>query len=72
MERKPDGTVGSSGKIAIYILQAIKVTKSGRKPLDEVRLLIEKTLASDIEAKSHRQWLSRLKRDAYVRVDLPK
>jgi parvulin-like peptidyl-prolyl isomerase len=72
LERKPDGTVGSSGKIAVYILQAIKVTKSGRKPLDEVRLLIEKTLASDIEAKSHRQWLSRLKRDAYVRVDLPK
>ena len=72
LERKPDGTVGSSGKIAVYILQAIKVTKSGRKPLDEVRLLIEKTLASDIEAKSHRQWLSRLKRDAYVRVNLPK
>ena len=72
LERKPDGTVGSSGKIAVYILQAIKVTKSGRKPLDEVRPLIEKTLASDIEAKSHRQWLSRLKRDAYVRVTLPK
>jgi parvulin-like peptidyl-prolyl isomerase len=72
LERKPDGTVGSSGKIAVYILQAIKVTKSGIKPLDEVRPLIEKTLASDIEAKSHRQWLSRLKRDAYVRVNLPK
>jgi peptidyl-prolyl cis-trans isomerase SurA len=71
LERKPDGTVGSSGKIAVYILKALKVTKAGRKPLDEVRNQIERTLASDIEAQSHRQWLSRLKRDAYVRVTLP-
>jgi peptidyl-prolyl cis-trans isomerase SurA len=71
LERKPDGTVGGSGKIAVYILKALKVTKAGRKPLDEVRNQIERTLASDIEAQSHRQWLSRLKRDAYVRVTLP-
>lgn len=71
LERKPDGTVGNSGKIAVYILKALKVTQAGRKPLDEVRSQIERTLASDIEAQSHRQWLSRLKRDAYVRVTLP-
>lgn len=71
LERKPDGTVGNSGKIAVYILKALKVTQAGRKPLDEVRSQIERTIASDIEAQSHRQWLSRLKRDAYVRVTLP-
>jgi len=71
LERKPDGTIGNSGKIAVYLLKALKVTKAGRKPLDEVRNQIERTLASDIEAQSHRQWLSRLKRDAYVRVTLP-
>ena len=71
LERKPDGTVGNSGKIAVYILKALKVTQAGRKPLDEVRSQIERTLASDIEAQSHRQWLSRLKRDAYVRITLP-
>ena len=71
LERKPDGTVGNSGKIAVYILKALKVTQAGRKPLDEVRNQIERTLASDIEAQSHRQWLSRLKRDAYVRITLP-
>lgn len=72
LERKPDGSVGTSGKIAVYILKALNRTKAGFKPLDEVRTQIERELASEIEAKSHRQWLNRLKRDAYVRVNLPK
>ena len=72
LERKPDGSVGNSGKIAVYILKALDRTQAGHKPLDEVRIQIERELASDIEAKSHRQWLNRLKRDAYVRVSLPK
>ena len=37
-------------------------TQSGRKPLDEVRSQIERTLASQIEAESHSKWLSRLKK----------
>lgn len=72
LERKADGSVGESGKIAVYILKVIKKTKAGRIPLDEVRPQIEKNLASEIEAKSHGQWLSKLKRDAYVRITLPK
>ena len=72
LERKPDGSVGNSGKIAVYILKALDRTLAGHKPLDEVRTQIERELASEIEAKSHRQWLNRLKRDAYVRVTLPK
>ena len=71
LERKPDGSVTNSGKIAVYILKVLKKIEAGRKPIDEVRLQIEGTLASDIEALSHRQWLSKLKRDAYVRVNLP-
>ena len=71
LERKPDGTVGESGKVAVYILKVLKKTKAGRKTLDEVRPQIERSLASQIEAKSHGQWLSKLKRDAYVRITLP-
>ena len=71
LERKSDGTVGESDKIAVYILKVLKKTKAGRKPLDEVRPQIERSLASQIEAKSHGQWLSKLKRDAYVRITLP-
>ena len=63
--------MGDSGKIAVYILKAIDRTVAGFKPLDEVRTQIERELASEIEARSHRQWLNRLKRDAYVRVTLP-
>ena len=71
LERKSDNTVGKSGKIAVYILTALERTQSGRKPLDEVRSQIERTLASQIEAESHSKWLSRLKKDAYVRISLP-
>jgi hypothetical protein len=49
----------------------MKVRPAGRKTLEEVRPQIERSLASSIEAKSHREWLSRLKRDAYVKVSLP-
>ena len=71
LERKADGTVGESDKIAVYILKVLKKTKAGRKSLDEVRPQIERSLASQIEEKSHGQWLSKLKRDAYVRITLP-
>ena len=70
LERKPDGSVRNSGKIAVYLIKALKKIEAGRKPIDEVRSQIERTLASEIEALSHRQWLSKLKRDAYVRVNL--
>ena len=39
--------------------------------LEEVRLEIERTLASEYEAQSQRQWLGRLKKEAYVRITLP-
>ncbi len=71
LERKANGDIGKSGKIAVYLLKADKVKAAGRKSLDDVRLEIEKILASKIEAQSQRQWLNRLKRDAFIEVNLP-
>jgi parvulin-like peptidyl-prolyl isomerase len=65
--RKPDGTIGKSGKRAVYILKADKKIAAGVKPLDDVRQEIEKVLAHQLESLSQRQWLSRLKRDAYLK-----
>mgnify|MGYP003735637155 FL=1 len=71
LERTKDGGIQKSGKIAVYIIQASQKLSSGRKPLDEVRLEIEKTLASEYESQSQRQWFGRLKKKAYVRISLP-
>ena len=71
LERKPDGSIGKSGEIAYYILQAADIRPGGVKDINEVRPEIEKILASEIEAKSQRQWLSRQKKGAYVSVTLP-
>ena len=71
LERKANGEIGKSGKIAVYILKADDLKAAGRKSLDDVRLEVEKILASKIEAKSQRQWLNRLKRDAFIEVSLP-
>ena len=71
LERKANGDIGKSGKIAVYLLKAEEVVAAGRKSLDDVRLEIEKILASKIEAKSQRQWFNRLKRDAFIEVSLP-
>tara|TARA_Y100000588_G_C14244082_1_gene920674 strand:+ start:1258 stop:2277 length:1020 start_codon:yes stop_codon:yes gene_type:complete len=70
LERKADGSVGKSGKKAVYILKIDKKTEAGVKPLDQVRQQIEKTLANQLESQSQRQWLSRLKRDAYLKYYL--
>ncbi|MFL2912984.1 MAG: peptidylprolyl isomerase [Opitutales bacterium] len=71
LERKPNGQVGKSGKIAVYILKVEDLKPAGIKSLDQVRPEIEKILASRIEAKSQRQWFNRLKRDAFIQVNLP-
>ena len=71
LERKPDGSIGKSGKLAVYILKVEEKLPASRKPLDQVRPEIEKILASRIEAKSQSQWFSRLKRNAYVKISLP-
>lgn len=71
LERKDDGQVGKSGKIAVYLLKVEELEKAGRKSLDEVRPEIEKILTNRIEAKSQRQWFNRLKKDAYIQVSLP-
>ncbi len=67
LARKPDGTIGKSGKRAVYVLKADKKIAAGVKPLDGVRQEIEKVLANQLESLSQRQWLSRLKRDAYLK-----
>ena len=71
LERKEDGSISKSDKFSVYLLQVIERQDAGRKPLDEVRQEIERTLASNYESKSQRQWLGRLKKEAYVRVSLP-
>ena len=65
--RKPDGTIGKSGKRAVYVLKVDKKIAAGVKPMDDVRQEIEKVLANQLESLSQRQWLSRLKRDAYLK-----
>ena len=54
LERKPNGQVEKSGKIAVYILKVEDLKPVGIKSLDQVRPEIEKILASRIEAKSQR------------------
>ena len=71
LQRNEDGTVRKSGKFAVYVLQVKKRETSGRKPLDEVRSEIERSLAAEFESQSQRQWLGRLKKEAYIRVSLP-
>lgn len=71
IERRPDGSIGKSGKIAVYILKVVEKKPANRKPLDQVRPEIEKILAARIEAESQRQWFSRLKRNAFVEISLP-
>lgn len=72
LERQNDGSIKKSGKHAVYLLLVTEKKASGRKPLDEVRHEIERALASEYEAQSQRQWLGRLKKEAYVRITLPK
>ena len=71
LERQKDGSIKKSGKLAVYLLLVSEKKASARKPLDEVRQEIERTLASEYEAQSQRQWLGRLKKEAYVRITLP-
>ena len=71
LERKPDGSVASSGNIAWYILKADKIEPAKNLPINEVRSEIEGILARKSELNDQRRWLSRQKRDAYVEVNLP-
>ena len=71
LQREKDGSIKKSGKFAVYLLLVSEKKVSGRKPLEEVRQEIERTLASEYEAQSQRQWLGRLKKEAYVRITLP-
>jgi parvulin-like peptidyl-prolyl isomerase len=48
-----------------------KKIPSGRKPLDSVRNEIEKILTANIEKDSQQRWLAKLKKDAYVEINLP-
>ena len=71
LERKPDGSVASSGNIAWYIIKADKIEPAKNLPINEVRTEIEGILARKSELNDQRRWLSRQKRDAYVEVNLP-
>ena len=44
---------------------------SGIRPLAEVRDEIENLIAQEIEASAQRKWLTNVKADAYVRINLP-
>ena len=71
LERKSDGSIGKSGKSAVYIIKVDEKIPSGRKPLDSVRNEIEKILTANIEKDSQQRWLAKLKKDAYVEINLP-
>ena len=71
LERKQDGSVAKSGKVAVYIIQISKKEVSGLQPLEELRTEIESLISREIEADNQRKWLSKVKEDAYVRVILP-
>jgi hypothetical protein len=57
--------------MAVYILKAEKVENSGIRRLADVRDEIENLIAQEIEAKAQRKWLTNVKADAYVRINLP-
>ena len=71
LERRSDGSVGKSGKVAVYILQVTEKESSGTLPLSELRGEIEAQIARDIEAKEQRKWLSKVKEKSFVRISLP-
>ena len=71
LERKPDGTIGSSTNSAWYIIKVDQVEASKLLPIDEARSEIERVIAKDLELNEQRKWLSRQKRDAFVDITLP-
>ena len=71
LERKTDGSVGPSGKIAWYILKVSKIERARLLPVDEVRIEIEGILSKHLELTEQRKWLSRQKKNAYIEVNLP-
>ena len=72
LERKTDGSVGPSGKVAWYILKVNKIEKAKLLDIDEVRIEIEGILSKNLELSEQRKWLSRQKKNAYIEVNLPK
>ena len=69
LERKADGSVGKSGKLAVYILKADKVVNSGIRRLEEVREEIENLIAKEIEANAQRKWLTNVTRGRFLLDD---
>ena len=53
------------------IIKVDEKIPSGRKPLDSVRNEIEKIITANIEKDSQQRWLAKLKKDAYVEINLP-
>ena len=49
----------------------IRDSNSGVRPLEDVRNEIENLIAQEIEAIAQRKWLTNVKADAYVRINLP-
>lgn len=71
LARLPNGEIGFSGKSAVYIIKVDQKIPAGRRSLSEVRNEIERILANEIEKKSQRHWLAKLKKDAYLEINLP-
>jgi peptidyl-prolyl cis-trans isomerase SurA len=71
LEQKKDGSVGPSGKVAWYILKVSKIEKAKLLGIDEVRIEIEGILSKNLELSEQRKWLSRQKKNAYIKVNLP-
>lgn len=56
----------ADGRSAYYILHVEEVKKATVTPLSSIREAIESTLQAAESEKAQREWIDRLKRDAYI------
>lgn len=71
LERMRDGSVVKSGKSAVYLIQIAERESSGLQPLENLRSEIETMISREVESEAQRKWLTNVKEDAYVRINLP-
>lgn len=56
----------ADGRMAFYVLHVEEVKKATVTPLSSIRDAIESTLQAAESEKAQREWIDRLKRDAYI------
>ncbi|MFP6899762.1 MAG: peptidylprolyl isomerase, partial [Opitutales bacterium] len=66
-KRNEEGKIVKTGKIAVYILKAVKKQPAGYKSLEEVRLQVERIVAKQLDRRERTRWVARLRKKAYVK-----